>query len=144
MGFGANVRWCDGGSFRLATDNPIILERTGNGAEQLIVEALKGSGLALTGEVHQDISAVKHCKLLVNLNNSVNALTCLRLIEQLQNGSCRSIMAAAVEEGNAVYKAKGIKTVRIGPLIPAILPHLLRLPNWIYSRISVVAIDPEA
>ncbi len=85
-------------------------------------------------------------KLLINLNNALNALSGLTLIEQLSNREWRLKMAAQMSEGLAVMTAAGITPKPPAPVPAWIIPYLLRLPTPLFriAAKKMFAIDPEA
>ena len=56
------------------------------------------------------------------------------------------IMAASMREGLAVVRAAGIRTARVGRMIPSVAPFVLSLPDAVFFRIAatMVKIDPQA
>eukprot|EP01094_Clydonella_sp_ATCC50884_P029173 TRINITY_DN9047_c0_g1_i1.p1 TRINITY_DN9047_c0_g1~~TRINITY_DN9047_c0_g1_i1.p1 ORF type:complete len:418 (-),score=87.85 TRINITY_DN9047_c0_g1_i1:77-1330(-) len=153
--FGANVRWQAANGFRLATGNPVMVD-SAKGVAHLqqhpalashmsrLAALVNASPLALSAVTHDDIAGVKHAKLLLNLNNSINALSGLPLVEELTNRACRCVLACAIEEALAAYRENHIKPRRIGPLVPALLPVMLRVPTWFYRIVAPLHIDPQA
>lgn len=99
------------------------------------LEALFGSldGPA-TMEFRDDIRAVKWSKLLLNLNNALNALSGLPLYDQLSLLGWRLLLAGAQRECLAVMSAEKIVPARVTPLPPAILPAFMSMPDWIFKR----------
>lgn len=93
-----------------------------------------------------DIESVQWGKLLVNLNNAVNALSGLPLLAQLSDWNYRYVVASSIREARALLKGAGIKPARIGKVPPALLPVLLMLPNALYLRLAqkMLRIDPKA
>ncbi len=69
------------------------------------------AGLAL--ELHADLRAVQWAKLLLNLNNPVNALSGLPLRAQLLDRDCRVVTAALQDEALAALAAAGITPARL-------------------------------
>ncbi|MDX8525439.1 2-dehydropantoate 2-reductase [Mesorhizobium sp. MSK_1335] len=109
-----------------------------------LVDLLNVDGLAV--EARADMKAVQWSKLLMNLNNALVALSDLPLARQLANRSWRLILAAQIDEALAAMKAAGIAPARITGLPPALLPKVLRLPDWLFDLLArrMLAIDPEA
>lgn len=107
-------------------------------------EALDVPGLPVAG--HGDMAGVLWGKLLLNLNNALNALSGLPLATQLADRRWRLILAAQIGEGLAVLKAVGIRPARIEGVPPGAVPRLLRLPDWLFRRVArrMLAIDPQA
>jgi 2-dehydropantoate 2-reductase len=93
-----------------------------------------------------DIAGVQWGKLLVNLNNAINALSGLPLREQLSNRDWRRLFADQIAEGLMAVRAEGIKPVSSTPVPLSLVPHLLRLPNAVFAIALAPAmkIDPQA
>jgi 2-dehydropantoate 2-reductase len=107
-------------------------------------EALNVKGAAVAE--HRDMAGVLWGKLLLNLNNALNALCGLPLAAQLADRRWRRILAAQMDEALAVLKAAGIRPARIEGVPPRAIPRILRLPNWLFRRVArrMLAIDPQA
>jgi 2-dehydropantoate 2-reductase len=129
--------------FHQGTTGRLVVARQ-NGREPAVVERLRAAGLPTLA--HADMRRVQWGKLLVNLNNSINALSNLPLAEQLRQRDYRRVMAACVREGLAVVRAAGIAPWLDAPLPISWLPSLLELPDWIFARAArpLVSIDPNA
>lgn len=100
----------------------------------------------LTTATHADMQAVLWGKLLLNLNNALVALSGLTLVEELSDRSWRRILAAMMQEGLATMKAAGIQPVAAAGPPPALIPHLLRLPDGLFRLLArrMLAIDAKA
>ncbi|RWE96547.1 MAG: 2-dehydropantoate 2-reductase [Mesorhizobium sp.] len=109
-----------------------------------LAELLDVDGLAV--EARADMKAVQWSKLLMNLNNALVALSDLPLASQLADRSWRVILAAQVDEALAAMRAAGIAPARITGLPPALLPKVLRLPDWLFGLLArrMLAIGPQA
>ncbi|RAZ75158.1 2-dehydropantoate 2-reductase [Mesorhizobium atlanticum] len=109
-----------------------------------LAELLDVDGLAV--EARADMKAVQWSKLLMNLNNALVALSDLPLARQLADRRWRVILAAQIDEALAAMRAAGIAPARITGLPPALLPKVLRLPDWLFGLLArrMLAIDPEA
>lgn len=96
--------------------------------------------------LHRDLLAVQWGKLLINLNNPVNALSGLPLRAQLLDRGYRRCFAALVEEGVAVLERAGVAHAQVVALPPQRLAKVLRLPNWLFSIAAarMLRIDPQA
>ena len=66
----------------------------------------------------RDIAGVQWGKLLVNLNNAINALSGLPLREQLAQRGWRRLFADQIAEGLMAVRAEGIRPVSSTP-VPA-------------------------
>ncbi len=93
-----------------------------------------------------NITGVQWGKLLINLNNALNALSGLPLMTQLQSRHWRQLMADQMAEALRVMRAAGLRPVSTTPLPAWMSPHILRLPNWAFTRIAaqMLTIDPTA
>lgn len=93
-----------------------------------------------------DIRAVQWGKLLLNLNNPVNALSNLPLREELLDRDCRCVFAALQAEALAVMARAGIRPAKVTAVSPRLLPHVLRLPNALFTRLArrMLQIDAKA
>ena len=131
-----NGRWHKGVSGSLwAEDHPItrrIAERVGD----------RPGGLKLS----DNMRAVAWGKLLINLNNAVNALSGRTLLEQLGNRDYRRVVAASQVEALDILKQAGIEPAQLGPIPPKLLPHALAAPDLLFRQtiLKVQKIDAQA
>ena len=128
------------GRYHRATSGDIVLEQDDAAtADQLSVPGLKLRPAS-------DIAGVQWGKLLVNLNNALNALADLPLRQQLTQRAWRRLFAEQMAEGLAAIKAEGIEPVSSTPVPASWTPHLLRLPDALFTLLlgSTMKIDPEA
>ena len=128
------------GRFHRATSGDIVIERDDAGtAERLSVPGLK---MRATG----NIDGVQWGKLLVNLNNALNALAGVPLRQQLAQRAWRRLMADQMAEGLAAIRAEGIRPVSSTPIPAGWTPSLLRLPDAIFEALlgRTMKIDPQA
>ena len=104
------------------------------------------SSTALNVQFNDNMPAVQWGKLLLNLNNALNALSNLPLKTQLQDRNYRRVLSQCIAEALRVLKASGIKPARVGKLWPGLLPLALRLPNGIFTVLAkgLLAMDPQA
>ncbi|HLL17860.1 MAG TPA: 2-dehydropantoate 2-reductase [Rubrivivax sp.] len=86
--------------------------------------------------LHADLTSVLWGKLLLNLNNPVNALSGLPLRDQLLNRNYRLVLAALQREALDAMQAAGIKPARLTPLPPQRLAAVLRLPTWLFRLLA--------
>ena len=94
----------------------------------------------------EDMRGVQWGKLIVNLNNALNALSGLPLREQLAQRPWRALFADQMTEGLVAIRAEGISPVSPTPIPPAWMPPLLRLPDGIFGLLlgRTMQIDPAA
>ena len=102
------------------------------------------AGLPL--HLHADLRAVQWGKLLLNLNNPVNALSGLPLRAQLMDRGYRQCLAALQSEALAVLRGANIQPAQVGALPPQRIPPLLRLPTPLFRLIAarMLRIDRSA
>jgi 2-dehydropantoate 2-reductase len=109
-----------------------------------VAAALTLAGIATA--VRRDIDAVQWGKLILNLNNAVNALSDLPLKRQLADRQWRLVLAASIREAVAVLRAARIHPATLGKAPPRLLPAILELPDWLFVRVaaSMLKIDDAA
>ena len=107
-------------------------------------EALDVPGAAVAE--HADMTGVLWSKLLLNLNNALNALCGLPLAAEMADRRWRLLLAAQIAEALVVLKAVGVRPLPVEGAPPRALPLLLRLPDWLFRLIArrMLAIDPRA
>jgi 2-dehydropantoate 2-reductase len=86
--------------------------------------------------LHADLASLQWGKLLLNLNNPVNALSGLPLRAQLLQRDYRVCMAALIDEALVALKAAGLTPAKLTPLSPKVLPAVLRLPTAIFRLLA--------
>lgn len=132
----------DGIKFHQGTEGALQLQTTH--LTQKLDQAFRESNISLS--LYQDIQPVVYGKLLLNLNNAVNALSDMPLKAQLENRNLRLLLAATMREYLAVCKFRKQDLVISAPIPPSLLPALLSLPNFIFKHAakSMLEIDPLA
>jgi 2-dehydropantoate 2-reductase len=135
-----NVMALGEGRFHRATSGDIVIEQD----EARTAEKLSVPGLKMLPT--DNIDGVQWGKLLLNLNNALNALADLPLRRQLAQRPWRRLFADQVAEGLAAIRADGIRPVSPTPIPFGWLPALLRLPDPIFEVLlgRTMKIDPEA
>jgi 2-dehydropantoate 2-reductase len=135
-----NVITAGEGRFHRATSGDIVIER--DDADTAGKLSVPGLNMRPTG----NIDGVQWGKLLLNLNNALNALADLPLRRQLAQRLWRRLFADQMAEGLAAMRAEGIKPVSPTPIPPRWMPPLLRLPDMIFEAMlgRTMKIDPEA
>lgn len=122
----ADAHWTQTNSGRpVAKDHPRI---------DPFVRVAQGGGLRI--EVDPDMRAVLFGKLLLNLNNAVNALTGLPLAVELRDRDCRHVLAACQDEALALARRVGVTPKRMTPLPAAAMPSLLRSPTPVFTNLA--------
>ncbi|MFL6758298.1 MAG: 2-dehydropantoate 2-reductase [Sphingomicrobium sp.] len=86
-------------------------------------------------KLSSDMLGVAWGKLLINLNNAVNALSGRTLIEQLSERDYRRVVAASMREGLGLLDRAGIKPAKVGPVPPHLLPAVIGSPDWLFNNL---------
>jgi 2-dehydropantoate 2-reductase len=115
-----------------ATMGKIYIEQSQISAE--LVEKFNAAGLKAA--TSSEMRAVQWGKLLLNVNNPINALSDLPLREQLLNRDFRYVFATLQLEALAAMKKAGIEPMQLAAVKPHVMPMLLKLPNWIFTRVA--------
>jgi 2-dehydropantoate 2-reductase len=138
-----NVARTAPGRFHNGTSGPLAIEQK-SGVERPIAEALRSAGFDV--ELYPSLSPLQWSKLLINLNNAVNALGGVPLYEQIRDRAYRRVMAACVREGIAAMRANGMKIARVGRMLPTLAPYVLSLPDVLFLRVAslMVKVDRTA
>jgi 2-dehydropantoate 2-reductase len=97
-------------------------------------------------EEHGDIVGVQWGKLVVNMNNAVNALAGIPLAEELSDRRWRLLLARQMREALAVLKSHGIHPRAVGTIHPRLMALALRLPDPLFKFVAgrMLEVDPEA
>ena len=121
-----------------------ILRLARHPVTEAMVPLLASAGLP--SAVSDDMRAIQWGKLLLNLNNPINALSDLPLRDQLLQRDYRRVLASLQAEALAALDAAGIVPAQVASAPPRVLPHLLRLPNWLFTRLAarLLRIDAKA
>ncbi|HEU4948349.1 MAG TPA: 2-dehydropantoate 2-reductase [Kribbella sp.] len=137
-----NVLKRGNGTFHQGTEGGLEVEQ--HPALSAYADAFERAGLPLTQ--HAEILPAQWAKMLLNLNNAVNALSNLPLRDELAQHSYRRCFAAAQAEALSLLHAVGIVPARLVALPIDRMPGLLRLPDFAFRRLArrMLAIDPVA
>ena len=95
--------------------------------------------------VSSSMDGILYGKLLLNLNNAVQALSGVPTKTELMQRSFRKVFAKCIAEGLSVYTASGINPISFYSLPHWILPHVLFLPDilfWTIAR-SMLSMDEK-
>jgi 2-dehydropantoate 2-reductase len=137
-----NVTQPEPGRFHQGSSGELMVERSA--AIEPSLSAFAASGLPL--QQQDDMQAVQWAKLLLNLNNPLNALSGLSLRDELAQRSWRRCLALLQREGLQILEASGIRPAQLTALPSRWLPNVLTLPDAVFHRIAkrMLAIDPLA
>jgi 2-dehydropantoate 2-reductase len=135
-----NVLHLGQGRFHRGTSGDLVVEA----GDERALEALSVPHLGVRAEA--DMTGVLWGKLVINLNNALNALSGLTLHEQLRDRRWRRILAAQQSEAFGLLRRAGIEPVGIGKFPLKWFPTVLRLPTPLFRRVasSSVRIDRQA
>ena len=111
---------------------------------QPFVADFEKAGLPL--QQHADMLPVQWAKLLLNLNNAINALSNRPLKEELSQRAYRRCLGMAQAETLALLARAGIRPARLTRIPPAWIPRFLGLPDAWFARLAraMLTIDPLA
>ncbi|MDO6579545.1 2-dehydropantoate 2-reductase [Alteromonas stellipolaris] len=138
-----NVLGQGDGHFHCGTEGDLCIEDKSGQAKDL-VGLLEMANLPV--KVFKDLTSVQWGKLLMNLNNAVNALSGSPLLEQLNDSAYRKVMAVVLKEALGTMKAAGIEPAKTGKVIPKLMPYIMSLPNFLFEKVAAATlkIDPQA
>lgn len=137
-----NVLQKTNATFHKGTEGHFIFERF-PGAD----EVKKSMAAAcIDCELALDMKPVVYGKLLLNLNNAINAIVDLPIKQELEDKSLRRVLASAMKEWLSVCEALDIELARFTVVKPKLIPTILRLPNWLFKIAAkkMLDIDPQA
>lgn len=139
-----NVVKSRAGQFHRATAGNIVWQRNDFAVVNYVISTFER--LKLSVELCDDITAAEYGKLLLNLNNALNAISNLPLQQQLLDAEYRQLLAAAMQEWLTICHKVGVKPVSYTRLPNSLLPWLLRLPTALFRRIakSMLTMDIRA
>ena len=126
--------------FHRASSGAVVVE----GGVPGLRELLDVSGFEI--KEHDKIAPILWAKLLLNLNNALNALSGLPLAKELSDRRWRRLLRDQMREGLAVLKAAGIRAGRIEGIHPRLSAFALGLPDPLFALAArrMLAIDPAA
>jgi 2-dehydropantoate 2-reductase len=137
-----NVIRRDAGAYHRGSAGTLMVEQAPEAAP--FVEAARAASLPL--EQRTDMAAVQWAKLVLNLNNAINALSGQPLATELAQRDFRRCFAAAQREALGVLAAANTPIAKLTRIPPRWMPRLLTVPDPVFKRVArrVVAIDPHA
>lgn len=101
---------------------------------------------ALPVKAATNIEEIQWGKLILNLNNALNALSGIPLKRQMELPQWRKILATQMSEALVVLKANRIVARPINNIPLRLIPPILRLPNPLFGMIArkMLQMDPKA
>jgi len=97
-------------------------------------------------DLHPDLLPIQWGKLLLNLNNPVNALSGLPLRDELLQRGYRRCLAVLMDEALAALDKAGIAPAQLAAVPARRLPAILRLPTPLFRLVAarMLRIDAKA
>lgn len=137
-----NVIQGDKACFHAGTDGAVIIQESA--VVQELASFFQASGTPF--ESHSDMRSVLWSKLLLNLNNPINALSGIGLKDELSQRAYRRCLAALQREALAAITAANIPIQKLTAVPAKWLPAVLSLPDFIFKQLAqpMLAIDPLA
>jgi 2-dehydropantoate 2-reductase len=139
---GYNVVYLGDGRFHKAVAGDLWTES--RNATRELSERVGGGPAAL--KLSRDMLNLAWGKLLINMNNAVNALSGRTLLGELQKRDYRRVFAAAIREGLRLLSRAEIEPAQVGPVPFPLLVRILESPDWLFNNFffRVWKIDPNA
>ena len=135
-----NVLQTAPGTFHQGSAGALMVDDRTAAAPLLAAAAQAG----LPARARGDMREVQHAKLLMNLNNAINALSGLPLREQLARRAYRRCLALCQTEALTAFHAAGVRPARLGPVPATLTPAVLRLPDGLFRRVAGDALRIDA
>ena len=126
-----NVAYLGSGHFHKGVAGDLWIEDRQDTAE---LARRIGNGPAAI-RLSQDMPSLAWGKLLINLNNAVNALSGRPLIDQLNQRDYRRVVAASQREALRLLKKADIRPARVGAVGPRLLPLVMNSPDWLFRNV---------
>ncbi len=137
-----NVVYQSGGHFHCGTEGSLYCQQD---PAALALQKL-AKNAQLNFELKDNMTSILWGKLLLNLNNPINALSDLPLKQQLETTGFRRIYKKSLQEGLAVLKAANITPGKVAAVPIYLIPFVLSLPDFMFKRVAqkMLAMDPKA
>lgn len=137
-----NVAYLGEGRFHKGVAGRLYAEE--NAQTRALSEVIGESPASL--RLSTDMLGLAWGKLLINLNNAVNALSGRTLLEQLRERDYRIVVAASQSEGLRLLRRAKIRPAKLGPVPPSLLPFVIGSPDWLFNNVFLKAwkIDERA
>ena len=139
-----NVIMRDQAVFQRTTSGPLTVQTKHEPQHRVWVDALRAAGLEVV-EV-DSIEPEQWTKLLVNLNNAINALAGVPTREMILSRQYRKVIAMLLDEGLDVLEEAGIRPAKFRGVPLRIMSFILKLPTPIVRLViaAQLRMDPDA
>jgi 2-dehydropantoate 2-reductase len=134
---GFNVVQFGKGKFHQATESALYVPTQAPALAPLL------NVVGLECRAHSDMQAILWGKLLLNLNNALNALSGLPLYDQLHDIRWRRLQATMMDEALAAMSRASISPAKLTPLPSRFIPFLMRLPTPIFRRVMAAMLTMD-
>lgn len=132
------------GFYARTTGAAMIWQQTEDPKIQAVLEQLNRQGIK--SKQTENIKAAEFGKLMLNLNNAINALSDLPLQQQLLQRPYRLLLAAAMKELLDLCRRLNIESYSYTAIPNPYLPLIMQSPDWLFKRLAkkMLAISPQA
>ncbi len=115
-------------------------------SEKSVAIAARFQAAGIKISVTNDMKSVQWGKLLLNLNNPINALSNVPLLNELLDRNFRVVLSTLQREALSAMACEGIIPAQLAAASPRAMTHILRLPNFIFTRLApkMLRMDPAA
>lgn len=128
-----NVAYLGKGRFHKGVAGDLYAEQ--RAGVRALADAVHGGPAAL--KISDDMLGLAWGKLLINLNNAVNALSGRTLQDELKRRDYRRVFAASLREGLDLLKRADIEPIAVGPISLQVLPRLVGSPDWLFNNVFI-------
>ncbi len=126
-----NVAYLGNGRFHKGVAGDLYAER--RAGARALADAV-GTGPAAL-KLSDDMLGLAWGKLLINLNNAINALSGRTLLNELKQRDYRRVLAASMREGLDLLKRADIEPSASGGISPKTLPRIIDAPDWLFNNV---------
>ncbi len=138
--------------YNVVMKSPTHVHRATAGKVQLAASeksndiATRFNAAGIRVSVTSDMKSVQWGKLLLNLNNPINALSNVPLLDELLDRNFRIVLATLQREALSAMAHEGIVPAQLAAASPKAMTRILRLPNFIFTRLApkMLRMDPAA
>jgi 2-dehydropantoate 2-reductase len=140
-----NVVEISSGHYHRGSEGKLTIEQTTQLKVEISTLVMSLHSELLPISTTADMDALLWAKLQLNLGNSVNALADIPVKTMLEQRGYRRVIALLMSELLQVADGLGIKLPKITAISAYKIPMVLRLPNFIFSRVAnkMLDIDPN-
>lgn len=140
-----NVVELSSGHYHRGSEGKLTIEQTPESQIGVSTLVMSLNSELLPVNATPEMDALLWAKLQLNLGNSVNALADIPVKAMLEQRAYRKVIALLMRELLLVADAQGIKLPKVTAISAHKIPMVLRLPNFMFSRVAnkMLEIDPN-